>query len=206
MNAKPVIVVGAGVEAKIVADVLAQCNVLVYGFLLPDARKAESEWNDVPVLGTLDDKQYHSTLKNEKTDFVIASEAPELRRALLKKLFEMTGRFPQTVVAPSAVVSPHAKVEPGNVVYALATLGPNVELGPLNIVGAGALLEPEVRIAGFANVGWGVKIGRGVVVDEGAYIGAGAVIFPHVRIGKNAVVKPGVVVADDLEAGAKAEP
>lgn len=203
MNAKPVIIIGAGPEARLVADALAQSDVLVYGFLVPDKRKVESDWNDVPVLGTLENKEYHSTLKSEKTDYAIASEAPAMRKALLKSLFGLTGRLPQTVVSPLAAVSPYAKVEAGNVVYAGAVVGPNAEMGPLNIVGAGALIEPDAKIAGFANVGWGAKIGRGAVVGEAAFVGAGAVIFPDVVVGKNAVVLPGAVVAKDLADGEK---
>ncbi len=203
MNSKPVIVVGAGSEARLVAETLAQSDILVYGFLVPDKRKTESDWNDVPVLGTLEDKTYHSTLKNEKTDYAIASEAPAMRKALLKVLFELTGRLPQTVVSPGATVSPYAKIESGNAVYTGAVVGPNAELGPLNIVGAGALIEPNVRILGFVNIGWGAKIGRGAVVGEAAFIGAGAVIFPDVNIGKNAVVLPGAVVAKDVGEGEK---
>jgi UDP-perosamine 4-acetyltransferase len=184
MTSKPVIIIGTGTEAKMMADVLAQCDIVVYGFLVPDKRKTEDEWNDVPVLGALENKEYHATLKNEKTDYAIASEAPEMRRALLKALFDLTGRLPQTVVAPSATISPYAKIEAGNAVYPGAVVAPNSELGPLNIVGAGALIESEVRVAGFVN--------------EEAYIGAGAVVFPGVRIGKKAVVMPGAVVTEDL--------
>jgi UDP-perosamine 4-acetyltransferase len=198
MTSKPVIIIGTGTEAKMMADVLAQCDIVVYGFLVPDKRKTEDEWNDVPVLGALENKEYHATLKNEKTDYAIASEAPEMRRALLKALFDLTGRLPQTVVAPSATISPYAKIEAGNAVYPGAVVAPNSELGPLNIVGAGALIESEVRVAGFANIGWGAKIGRGAFVNEEAYIGAGAVVFPGVRIGKKAVVMPGAVVTEDL--------
>ncbi|MCW5875940.1 MAG: NeuD/PglB/VioB family sugar acetyltransferase [Anaerolineales bacterium] len=115
--------------------------------------------------------------------------------------------FP-SLLHPSAVVEPSARLGAGVQVFPHAYIGSDAEIGFGCIVNTGAIvshdcvlaeavnLAPGAILAGGVHVGEGTLVGMGVTVNLNVQIGAGA------RIGNSAVVKADVPDGGVVRAGA----
>lgn len=121
----------------------------------------------------------------------------ERRRALVRRYPD----FPYlTVVDPSAVVSPWARLGPGTVVMPQAAVNACAEIGPHVILNTGCTVDHDCEIGAFAHVGPGAHLAGGVRVGEGALVGVGAAVAPGVTIGEGAVIGAGAAVVRDVPA------
>lgn len=74
-------------------------------------------------------------------------------------------------------------------VHRSAILADSAELGEGVAIGPGAVIEETA------------KIGDGTVIEANAFVGAGAVVGSRCRIGVGAVVREGVIIDDDVSVG-----
>lgn len=130
--------------------------------------------------------------------FFVTKNNPGLRKARIIKAHELGFSILVTVVDPTAVISPTARlgagvyVNAGAVIAAQAVLGNGVFVNRLAGVGHHSVLED------FVTVGPGVSIASKVKIGRGTMVGAGASIAPSVKIGSNTVVAAGTAVHKDV--------
>lgn len=106
-----------------------------------------------------------------------------------------------TVIHPSAVVAPSARVGAGAVVLALAVLNPDAQVGAGAIVNTGAVIEHDVMVGDFAHVASNATLAGGARVDRLALLGSGAIVLPGCSVGMGSVVGAGAVVTRDVPSG-----
>lgn len=106
-----------------------------------------------------------------------------------------------TVVHPAAVVSPHAEVGEGSVIFAGAILNPFARLGRGCIINTGASVDHDCELADGVHVSPGACLGGGVRVGEASWIGIGASVKQDVVIGRSVVVGAGAAVVNDIAEG-----
>ena len=188
-----VAIVGAGGHGKVVGDVLLAIGHELAGFL-DDHRS--SEWLlDRPVVAALDALPTFDCA-------IIAIGDNAVRKAKFEALDGVGVPF-VTLVHPSAVVSPRARigrgtlVAPGAIVMVDATIGDNV------IVNTGASIDHDGEIESHVHLAPGTVLGGTVTVEQGAFLGIGVRAIPGRRIGAWAVVGAGSVVIRDVPAGAR---
>lgn len=125
-------------------------------------------------------------------------------RRRLELLDELLGRgyAAPPVVHERAWVSPHAKLEPGSVVLAMAVVncGAVIERGA--IVNTAAVVEHDCLLQAGAHVSPGCRLSGGVVVGCCAHLGTGVSTRQGVCIGADAMVGAGAVVVADVPEGA----
>ena len=100
------------------------------------------------------------------------------------------GWKPFTVVHPSAVISPSAR------------LGDGVFVGPLAVVSTNAVVGDHCIIQLHASVGHDTSVGNYCVVLPGARISGAVKIGDRVLIGSNAFVNAGVRIGNDCQVDA----
>lgn len=105
-----------------------------------------------------------------------------------------------TLIDPSAVVAPTAKISPGTVVMQQATIQADARIGRHCIINTGAIIDHECEIGDFVHISPGAVLCGNVKVGEGAWICAGAIVIPGVKIGEGAIVGAGVTVRHDVAA------
>ncbi len=115
------------------------------------------------------------------------------RRAFVESMLAREFRFASTI-HPSAVVSRHARIEPGCVVNAGVIVSQGARVGPHVVLNRGCLIGHDDRIEPFATIGPGANLAGAVRVGEGSYVAVGAVVRDHLEIGAGAVVAAGAVV------------
>ena len=185
----PVVVVSLEPD---VLDLLGSCErVEVLGFL--DQSPASKD-TLVPNLGT--DQAWQALRdRNPALKAVLAIDPPGARERLaahygLDRLL--------TLIAPTAFVSPTARVGQGSIVQRGVLVGRNARLGTGVKLNCGAQIHHDARVGDFTTVAPGARILGNVRIGSRTYIGSEAVILPRIRVGADAVVGAGAVVCRDV--------
>lgn len=105
-----------------------------------------------------------------------------------------SGLVPATLVHPSAVISPSARIGSGTVVMAAAVINANARIGDNCIVNTAAVIEHDCQIGNHVHISSGAVLAGGIDVGPFAQIGAGAVVLPGAKVGEGATVGAGAVV------------
>ena len=180
----PVIIVGAGGHAAVLADALLTASVEVLGFTTPDTSRHGQVLCGLPVLG--DDqilaRYNHRQLVLVNGLGIIGNDAVPLRYQVQAALQARGWEF-GTVVHPGACVS------------RFATLGPSVQLMAGTVVQAGAVLGTGVILNTRAVVEHDSRIG------DWSHIAPGAVVCGQVTLGRHSHIGAGAVVRQGLELG-----
>jgi sugar O-acyltransferase (sialic acid O-acetyltransferase NeuD family) len=195
---QPVIIIGAGGHAAVVADALMVGGVEVIGFTDIDPRRHGVRHCGLPVLGNDEDvlsgyQQENILLANG----IGGVRSTELRRKAQMRFQQLGWRF-ATVRHPSAIVSPRARVSDCAQLLAGSIVQVGAEIGPGSIVNTGAVVDHDCEIGGFVHVAPRALLCGDVNVGSGSHIGAGAVVKQGVRLGPNTLIGAGAVVVKDF--------
>jgi acetyltransferase EpsM len=128
------------------------------------------------------------------TDCVVVAGIVSTRRRAIIELLLVRGYDFATVVHPSAVISPRARLGVGCLVDAQVVVSHGAILGDHVILNRGCLIGHDNRMGSFTSVGPGANLAGAVEVGAGTYIGVGAVVRDHLTIGEGAVLGAGTVV------------
>lgn len=122
------------------------------------------------------------------------------RIAVFEKLRAAGFDFP-SLVHPSAVVEPSAKLGTGVQVFPHAYVGSEAQVGFGAIVNTGAIVSHDCVLADYVNLAPGAILAGAVEIGEGTLIGMGVTVNLNVRIGARARVGNGATVKSDVPAG-----
>jgi sugar O-acyltransferase (sialic acid O-acetyltransferase NeuD family) len=180
---RPVIIIGAGGHAAVVADALMACGIQIVGFTDIDPGRRGGRHLGLPVLG--DDKHVLSSYRQH--DIVLANgiggiAATESRRSVQTGLQQAGWHF-MTVQHPSAIVSPKAQIGPGVQMLAGSIVQVGARIGEGSIVNTGAVIEHDCEVGSFVHAAPRALLCGAVKVGSGSHVGAGAVVKQGLRLG-----------------------
>ncbi len=188
------IVLGGGGHAKVLIDAIQACeNIEAVGILDRDQKLWGKEIFGVPVLGS--DEQIDE-LRGDADWFIVGIGSvgnPETRIKFFEKGIA-AGLRPIIVIHPSSIVSPHAEIGAGSMLYAGSIVNPGARIGQNVIVNTGAIIEHDCELGDHAHIATGARLAGTVKIGRGAHIGAGATVIQNCEIGDFAVVGAGAVV------------
>ncbi|HEX8384143.1 MAG TPA: NeuD/PglB/VioB family sugar acetyltransferase [Sphingomonas sp.] len=160
-----------------------------------DVLAAFGHYAHVPWLGRLDD------YRPEPGDlFTLAVGAPRTKKALAERLRTRGARF-ATVIHPSAVTSPTAKLGEGVIVGTHAGPGVDTVLGDFVTLNSYSGIGHDAAVGDFTTISGHVDITGGTQIGEGVFIGSNSSILPRVRIGDWANVGAGSIVYRTIKSG-----
>lgn len=200
MKSKPIVLIGGGGHCKSCIDVIESIGKYTIVGILDKKEKLGQLVLGYEINGTEDDlpgliAQGYSfcvTIGQIKTSAV--------RQAIFQRLLDLDADIP-TIISPQALVSKHAKIGKGTVVFHSAIINAGAVVGDNCIINTGALIEHDVQIHNHVHVATRATVNGECVVGEGAFVGSGAVLIQQVVIGKNVVVGAGSVVIHPLTEG-----
>ena len=206
MTPRPLILIGGGEHARVVADAALSSGQWDIVAVVDPAPAAETLTNRLQVVRLGDDAELRELLESfdapTRPWLVVAVGAVVDGRVRQ----QVAGRFAEerwaSVVHATAWVSPTAVVEPGAVVMACAVVNTGARVGAHAIVNTGAIVEHDVVVGAFTRVGPGATIGGGSVIGSDALLGLGAAVRDHITIGDGATVGMGAVVTAAVAPGA----
>ena len=176
---------GASGHAKVIIDILHASGIKLKGMF--DDDKTINQLITFPV----------SHEWKGESPIVVSIGNNEIRKQIVQKLNCDFG----TVIHPSSIISPEAKIGGGSVVMQGAIVQSGARVGKHCILNTGASVDHECVIDDFVHISPKATLCGNVRIGEGAWIGAAAVVIPGVKIGKWAVIGAGSVVVDDIPDG-----
>jgi len=122
----------------------------------------------------------------------------QLKSASLKRnLFEMATGYGATfpvVASPRAVVSNHAQLGSGTIVFHHAVVNSGAVTGVNCIINTGAIVEHDAMVGDHVHIAPGAVVNGHCKVGNGSLLGSGAVVVQQVEIGENVIIGAGSVV------------
>jgi acetyltransferase EpsM len=180
--AQRIVIVGAGSQGAIVADILECAGTPAIGFV-----------DDTPgknVLGTIDE------LRDIEHDAIIVAIGDNrLRRGLLEKL---AGEKLASAIHPFTSIAASATIGDGSMISAGAIVQPNAVIGRSAILNTKASIDHDTVVGDFAHVSLGSTIGANVRIGEDTLIAAGVTIVSGMTVGARSVIGAGAVVVRDI--------
>lgn len=198
MSELPIIVIGAGGHAAVVADALLAAGATVLGFTDPRSEVAGTRICGLPVLGGDEVLQAH-TCQTVRLANGIGGVRPHLLRRSVQQRLESQGWSFAGVRHPSAIVSLFAEVGDTVQLMARCVVQAHSRLGKGCIVNTAAVVEHDVDVGEFSHVAPGAILCGQVRVGPDSHVGAGAVLRQGVSVGAWTLVGAGAVVVKDFE-------
>lgn len=188
-----ILILGAGVYAEEVADLLADCGgYQLRGFIDEFVSEADGITKlGLPVLNL----QQAAAMK--ETHLVISGVGGRKRVPFIRRVMALGFTF-CSLAHPSASISRSAVLGIGSAIRAGCVVAANVVIGQHVVINRGCLIGHDVEIGDFALLGPGVNIAGKTVIGAGTEIGMGAIITEHRTVGRFAVVGAGALVNRDV--------
>lgn len=183
-----IILIGGSGHAKVIIDCIRASGSAVFG-ILDDGIQQGTQVLGVPVLGSVDDYMCY-----KDHSFLIAIGNNRVRRLIAEK---MDVRW-TTVVHPSAVVSPGARLGAGTVVMPNAVVNMCAVVGAHCIINSGAVVEHDNILGDFVHISPNAALGGTVSVGNGTHIGIGACVRNNTAICGGCTVGAGAVVVKPI--------
>lgn len=181
---KPLLLLGGGAHAMVVAEAAIAANIPLAGFLDDDADA--NLRNLAPHLGPI--SKLNDAAPEANT--IIALGDVAIRAWVVKRL----SRPSTAVVHPSAVVSPTAVLGAGVFVGPLAVIHARARVGDHAIINTAAVIEHDCAIGINTHIAPGSVLGGAATVGPDSLLGLGCRVLPGARVGARAVVGAGSVV------------
>lgn len=183
-----VILIGGSGHARVIIDCIHSSGGIVAG-ILDDGIPVGSQVLGVPVLGrTAQWAQFAEHL------FLIAIGNNTIRQKLS---FTMKVRW-ATVVHPSAVISPYARLDAGSVVMPKAVINAGAVVGSHCIINTGAVVEHDCILSDYVHISPNAALGGSVTIGRGTHIGIGASVRNNISICGGCTIGAGAAVVEDI--------
>ncbi len=197
---KPVLIIGAGGHAKVVADALLASNRQVLGFI--SGERWDGEPHDVlpglKVLGTDEVLRDYVASDVDLVNGLGGIDCSGLRRRVQERL-EANGWHFSCVRHPTAIVSKFAEVCSGVHLLAACVVQAGARIGAGSIINTGAVVEHDSVLDAYVHIAPLSIVCGETHVGCNSHVGAGAVLRQGLRLGPDTLVGAGAVVVKNFE-------
>lgn len=198
---KPLIVIGSGGHASVIADILLNQGRTIVATVSPDEIKDNSPLKGIKRLMT--DASLLDTYSPEEFDLVngLGALPGNTLRTNLFDYFSNYGYKFQSVIAPSAIIAGGVRLEDGVQVMHGAIIQTNASIAKNCIVNSGSIVEHDCVIGAHNHIAPGATLSGGVITGDQVHIGTGASIIQSIKIGERSVIGAGCTIIRDVKAG-----
>lgn len=193
---KPLIMIGAGGHASVLADILTRQGQTILALVAPDS----SGKGALAGLPLWQDETLGMTVSPEECLLVngIGSlPGCGLRAKIFSRYREQGYRF-ASVLAQEAVISAHASLGQGVQVMPGAIVQSGAQIGDNSIINTGAIVEHDSVLGRHAHLAPRAVLCGGVTLGERVHVGSGAVVVQGLQLGNEAVVGAGAILTRNL--------
>ncbi len=196
-----VVVYGGGGHGKAVIDLLRAAGGYTLIGVIDDGREPGDAVLDSSVIGG---ENALAALKDAGCKLAVNAVggigAMSSRISVFERL-RAAGFDSPTLIHPSAVIEPSAKLGAGVQVFPHAYVGSEARLGFGCIVNTGAIVSHDCILDDYVNLAPGAIVAGAVHIGEGTLIGMGVTINLNVRIGAAVRVGNSATIKEDVPDG-----
>lgn len=190
------VIVGAGGQARVVADILSyNNNIEIVGYTDNVLRSPDEKIFGRPVLG--DHSIWPRLLEEGVIAAVVAVGDNQIRAKYFNELKKL-GFLLLNAIHPKASLAPSVKLGEGITICSGAIINTLVRIGDNCIINTGAIIEHESVIEDNVHIAPGVNIAGRTLIKKNTFIGIGSTIREYVTIGENVTIGAGSVVLQDI--------
>ena len=190
----PIVILGSGGHARVVADACARAGRSVAGFLDPEVRPGDRR-GDLEVLGN--DGLLADARFMREHDFIVGVGDQRERIRLAREVNDRGGQL-TSLIHPSAVMAPGIPIGAGSVILAGAVVNVGTKIGRCVIIHSNATVDHDGQLEDGIQVCPSAALAGEVTCRREAFIGIGARVIQGRTIGERAVVGAGAVVIEDV--------
>jgi len=198
LSGRPLILLGAGGHARVVAEAATACGGEIRGICDPSLfEQGVAVWHGIPVLGGDD---YLESINPDDVwllNGVGMMPGNRVRYSVYRRLSQLGFEFPP-LVHPASWVSGSATLGLGAQVMAGAIVQPGADIGCGSIINTGSSVDHDSVIGAHCHIAPGATLCGDARVADHAFIGAGATVIQGVSIGAEAFVRAGQVITRDV--------
>jgi len=188
-----VIIVGAGGQGLIVADILLQSReARPIGFVSDDAESRPPEILGIPVLGTPD------LLTRTPHDAIVVAIGDNRTRRVVTERLAAAGEKVIAVRHPFTSIAPEVTIGEGTMISAGVVITPGATIGRGVLLNTSCSIDHRSVIGDFAHVSVGGVIGANCTIGPEALIAPGAVVTSGRTVGARSTIGAGGVVVRDI--------
>ncbi len=191
-----VIIVGAGGQGRIVADILLAAadrgDMVPVGFVDDRADRVGTLVLGVPVLGPLEQ------LPDVAHDAVVVAIGDNAQRERISLDLEARGERLVTAQHPFSSLAHDVTVGVGCMISAGAVVTPGARIGRGVLLNTSSSVDHESVVADFAHVSAGATVGANAAIGARSLVGLAAAVMSGRRVGADCLVGAGALVTRDL--------
>jgi len=196
---KPVLIIGAGGHAKVVADALLASGREVLGFTSaePNAVINSEVLPGLHMLGSDDVLRKFSPVEIDLVNGLGGVDCRGLRRQIQSRL-ESAGWFFSGVQHPTALISPFAKICDGVHLLAASVVQAGALIGAGSIINTAAVVEHDCVLGEFIHVAPHALICGNTQLGGDSHVGAGSTVVQGLILGPQTLIGAGAVVVKNF--------
>ncbi|MCP3739686.1 acetyltransferase [Rossellomorea sp. BNER] len=193
---KPIAIIGAGGHSRVIQDCIKAQGKYSVRAILDDRFPKLKE-----VHGCIYADIDHARVlieQEENLNFILAIGNNKVRNKFVLQLFKNSNISFATVIHPSAVISPSAKIGTGTVIMPNVVINADSKIGEHVILNTNCVIEHDNIIESYAHISPSATLTGTVHIGEGSHVGAGVTIIPNKKVGAWSTVGAGAVVIQNI--------
>lgn len=203
-QSKPIILLGAGGHAGVLADLILLKGWTIEGFVAPENISIKG-FSDIPYLGNdeiLLEKRFLREVYLINGIGAVSPEGNQVRFRLYAK-YKSWGYDFLTLIHPSAIVAKTVQIGEGVQIMAGVIIQPNVVICANTIINTRSSIDHDCQVGHSVHVAPGVTLSGNVMVGDYTLLGVGSTVIQGISIGEQAMVCAGSIVVNNIEAREK---
>lgn len=186
------IIIGAGGQGKVAADIAVKMNQWERIFFLEDNDLIKSVIG-FEVIGKAKDADIYKS----GADFFVAIGNNENRAKFLERLLK-EGFSVVNLIHPSSILGMDVKIDFGTIIMAGVIVNSSTRIGKGCILNTNCNIDHDNFIEDYVHISPGVNLAGSVFVGNNSWIGIGSSVSNNVSIISDCVIGAGSVVIQDI--------
>lgn len=204
-DTKPIVLIGAGGHASVLAEILLAQGRVIRALISPDEPEHRAVFQGIEKLtNDRDIKQFHPN-DIELVNGVGMLPGSQSRQEI-NQFFSALGYRFTSVICESAKISSFAKLHEGCQVLSGATIQAGAVVEDHSIINSGALVEHDCHVGAYNHIAPNAVLCGQVRTENSVFVGANATILPSLCLAQDSIVGAGTVINQNLQAGQIAYP
>lgn len=197
---KPLVLIGGGGHASVLADILLGQGREILAVISPDDLSSRAVFADLAHLTQDEEVKRFSPDSVHLVNGIGMLPRSMLRQRVNQQFLELGYQF-ETVIASDAHVSRFATIHSGAQILSGARVQAGAVIGEHTIVNSGALVEHDCQIGAYNHIAPNATLCGDVLTAEDVYIGANATVIQGLALEAQSTVGAGAILTQSLPLG-----